>query len=225
MDFAQPQFTVDSVLFTVTDSKLHVLLVKRAEAPFQGQWSFPGGFIDIDIDECSEDTAKRKLVLKTGVNPSYLEQLRVYDGNNRDPRGFSVTLAYYALVPSVIAHTTVSSVSDAAWFNINDLSETELAFDHARIVQDALSRLQQKASYSMVPLYCCSKQFTLAELQNVIETILGKAIQRKTLMRRIAQSDMLMPLDEKVGSGGRKAQLFKVKDGVDIYHFERNLEV
>jgi hypothetical protein len=75
----------------------------------------------------------------------------------------------------------------------------------------------------MVPVYCLPEYFTVGQLKSVIETIIGKTIQRKSLIRRIESADMFETIDEKVKSGGRLAQQYKVKAGVDIVNFERNL--
>ena len=90
-------------------------------------------------------------------------------------------------------------------------------------VEQARQRLKQKALYSMVPVYCLPEYFTVGQFKSVIETILGKTVQRKTIIRRIEATDMLEKMDEKVRSGGRFAQLYRVKPGVDIVNFERNL--
>ena len=90
-EFKNPLFTVDSVLFTVKDDALKVLMVKRANEPFIGSWGLPGGFVDVDSDTNTDVTALRKLEEKTSVAPQYLEQLRSFSGIDRDPRGFSVT--------------------------------------------------------------------------------------------------------------------------------------
>ncbi|USH04357.1 NUDIX hydrolase [Grimontia kaedaensis] len=220
-----PQFTVDSVLFTVADGTLKVLLVKRANQPFEGLWGLPGGFIDQDLDLNTDDTAKRKLKEKTSVEPQYLEQLQVFSGDKRDPRGYSITLVYYALVTEQKVSTHISTVDDVAWFDVNALAEITLAFDHFALIQTARQRLQQKALYSMVPVYCMPERFTIGQLKSVIETIIEKPIQRKSLIRRIEASEMFEGIEEKVRSGGRLAQLYKVKSGVDIAHFERNFSV
>ena len=96
--FKNPLFTVDSVLFTVKEASLKVLMVKRANQPFIGYWGLPGGFVDIDIDETTDKTALRKLKEKTSVEPLYIEQLQAFWSKDRDPRGFSVTFVYFALI-------------------------------------------------------------------------------------------------------------------------------
>ena len=222
-DFKNPLFTVDSVLFTVIDKELKVLLVKRASEPYTGCWALPGGFIDIDIDHSADMTALRKLKEKTNVAPQYLEQLHTYSGLARDPRGYSVTLVYYALTSAVEASTHIETVDDAKWVSIEELDILPIAFDHKHIIEHAQQRLKQKALYSMVPIYCLPELFTIGQFKSVLEAILGKPVQRKTIIRRIDAADILEKVDEKIKSGGRLAHLYKVKPNVDIVNFERNL--
>ena len=95
--YPRPALTVDIVIFTLRDRHLHVLLVQRADDPFAGMWALPGGFVN--IDESLEDAACRELDEETGLKPAYLEQLYTYGEPLRDPRGRTVTIAYFALTP------------------------------------------------------------------------------------------------------------------------------
>ncbi|WP_206434429.1 NUDIX domain-containing protein [Iodobacter ciconiae] len=223
MEYTNPLFTVDSVLFTVKNEQLLVLLTKRAQAPFTGCWGLPGGFIDVQQDTNTDATASRKLEAKAGLKPAYLEQLQVISGPDRDPRGFSVTLAYFALVAYQNVSPQISSVESASWIAVNDLEKINLAFDHLEIIQIAKQRLQQKTLYSMTPVFCLPTQFTIGQLKSVIETIIEKPIQRKSLMRRIEASDIFDLSEKKIPSGGRMAQLYTLKPGADLVNFERNL--
>jgi 8-oxo-dGTP diphosphatase len=225
LQIEKPLFTVDSVLFTVHDGVLKVLMAKRAESPFVGYWGLPGGFIDVNVDENTDMTARRKLLNKTGLVPSYVEQLQVISGPKRDPRGYSVTLAYYALVPHQIVEPKIASVESACWLSVSELPNLLIAFDHLHIIDLAQQRLKQKTLYSMVPVFCLPEKFSIGQLIKVIEAIIEKPIQRKSLMRRIEASDMFEISNEKVSSGGRLAQLYALKPGVDIVNFERNLSI
>ena len=103
LDFARPLTTVDVVIFTIRDDALHVLLVQRPEGkgePFPGAWALPGGFVDVDKDKDLEACATRKLKEKTDIVSPYLEQLGSWGSADRDPRGWSATHAYFALVPA-----------------------------------------------------------------------------------------------------------------------------
>jgi ADP-ribose pyrophosphatase YjhB (NUDIX family) len=211
------------VLFTVKEGVLKVLMVKRANEPFINSWGLPGGFVDIDSDSSTDVTALRKLEEKTNVAPQYLEQLQTFSGIDRDPRGFSVTLVYFALIASQEVASHIETIDDVQWIGVDKVDSLPIAFDHKVIIEQAKVRLQQKALYSMVPVYCLPEYFTVGQLKSVIETIIGKTIQRKSLIRRIESVDMFEKSEEKVKSGGRLAQQYKVKPGVDIVNFERNL--
>lgn len=225
LDFSQPLFTIDNVMFSIKSNVLQLLLIRRATPPFDGCWSLPGGFIDIEQDSSVEAAAMRKLQQKTGLQPGYLEQLEVFSGKARDPRGYSVSLAFFALVPYTAVSSNIATVSQACWWPVQDIASLRLAFDHQEIIQRAHHRLKQKALYSMLPVYCLPPAFTVGQLKAVIEAIIGKEIQRKSLMRRIEASDMFQLTEQKVSSGGRQAQLYQLKPGVDITHFNRNMGI
>ncbi len=97
-DFEVPLTSVDMAIFTLKEHQLQVLLVKRAQHPALGKWALPGGFIDANKDQTLADTAQRKLQEKTGVDTPYLEQVETFGTAKRDPRGWSVTVAYLALI-------------------------------------------------------------------------------------------------------------------------------
>lgn len=215
--------TVDSVLFTLQEQALCVLLVQRARHPQQGLWALPGGFIDVEKDDSTYDTALRKLTEKTGVRPSWLEQLETFSGPTRDPRGWSLTAAWFALIASVDCQPHIASVSDAKWVPVSKLEHTELAFDHSDIIAAALRRLRQKTMYSLLPVYCLPECFTLTQLHEATEIILGQPIQRKSLIRRFEASGMFEETGESVATGARKARLWRRKPDADIYLFSRNL--
>lgn len=221
--FPSPLVTVDSVLFTLHEQALRVLLVKRAGQPQQGRWGLPGGFIDMEQDESTRATALRKLTEKTGVSPSWLEQLDTFSGAQRDPRGWSLTIAWYALISWVACAPHIASVSDAKWVPVTALDDIELAFDHREIIQTALQRLRQKTMYSLLPVYCLPDTFTQTQLQEATEIILGQPIQRKSLIRRFEASGMFEETGESIATGARKARLWRRKPDVDIHLFSRNL--
>jgi ADP-ribose pyrophosphatase YjhB (NUDIX family) len=119
--FPSPLVTVDSVLFTLHEGALCVLLVERANPPQQGAWGLPGGFIDLAHDDSTRATALRKLTEKTGISPSWLEQLDTFSGPDRDPRGWSLTIAWFALISWVECQPHIASVSDARWVPVAQL--------------------------------------------------------------------------------------------------------
>lgn len=223
-DYDVPLTTVDSVLFTVHEGQLKILLVKRGEAPFAAKWGLPGGFIDLATDSSLEDCAIRKLNEKTGISPPYVEQLCSVGGAARDPRGWSVTVVFYALVAHAACEPHVGSVVDVQWHDVDTLKADDIAFDHFDILYTALDRLRQKALYSIVPVFALPDEFTLSELQRLHEVILGVSLQRKSFRRRIEHAELLEDTGKMTDARGRPAKLYRAKAESRDYRFVRNLE-
>lgn len=118
------------MLFTYHEAVLKVLLVLRSNHPDQGLWGLPGGFVNLQQDQTLEDTVRRNLKEKTDVVPPYIEQLKTIGNASRDKRGWSVTVAYTALIAHQDCEARISSVSDAKWVAVDALPEMTLAFDH-----------------------------------------------------------------------------------------------
>jgi 8-oxo-dGTP diphosphatase len=201
--------SVDVVLLTIADGALQVALLERDHEPFRGALALPGGFIHPDEDEDTHASAARMLSSKTGIVSPYLEQLGTFSGRGRDPRGWSLSVSYYALVPHDVIHGT-----DCAPVVLRSASETQsLPFDHARIIAAALTRVQNKSSYSSLPVHLCGETFTLPELQAVYEIILGEAINKVSFRRKMDELEILEPIPGALKSGGahRPAQLYRLR--------------
>ena len=224
--FKGPITSVDTVIFTLFDYHLHVLTVKRAEHPFKSQWSLIGGFINVDEDSDIEATAKRKLKEKTGVNTPYLEQFGTIGNKTRDPRGWSVTTVYFALIPCQKVQLEIGAGAvDIKWSKIIDGKiEDNLAFDHLDILNGCVERLRNKLLYTSLPLNLVSEYFTLHELQKIYEIILGRKIDHKSFRRRMISADILEETDKIRQDGGRPARLFKAKQGHITHYFVRSIE-
>jgi 8-oxo-dGTP diphosphatase len=138
----RPSVTVDVVLVVRHDAKHKVLLVRRKNPPFQGAWAFPGGFVE--PNEPLEMAARRELWEETGAQPGRLEQLYTFGDPGRDPRGWTISVAYLALLSQEEADaSSVQAGSDAAdvgWFGVDD--PPVLAFDHQHILAHAIRRIQ-----------------------------------------------------------------------------------
>jgi 8-oxo-dGTP diphosphatase len=137
--------TVDVVVFNSQTGRLHVLLIQRAQEPFQDAWALPGGFVD--LDESLEEAAGRELAEETGVEGVDLEQLQTYGDPNRDPRGRVISVAYCTLLPSKnIQHIQGGGdASQARWFPVDELPS--LAFDHSKILADALNWVKDRIDH------------------------------------------------------------------------------
>ena len=198
--------TVDIVIFTLRESSLQVLLVKRGVPPFEGQYAIPGGFIR--EGESLEEAALRELYEEAGVRNVFLEQLYTFGDPKRDPRGRVITVAYYALIASdKLSLVAGADAAEAQWFPVSDLPP--LAFDHRSILDYALERLRNKLEYTTVGFQLLAEKFTLGELQAVYEAILGRPLDKRNFRRKIALLGILKPLREWQHTGRKPAQLFR----------------
>jgi 8-oxo-dGTP diphosphatase len=197
--------TVDIVIFTIQEGVLKALLVKRRIAPFSGQFAIPGGFVLEDED--LEQAAVRELKEETGVSDVYLEQLYSFGNPKRDPRGRIITVAYFALISADRKLKAGSDATEAAWYPMDELPR--LAFDHATILNYALERLRNKLEYTTVGFQLLPEKFTLTELQEVYETILGKRLDKRNFRRKMSVLKILKPLSEYRRGGQRPAQLYR----------------
>jgi 8-oxo-dGTP diphosphatase len=199
------QVTVDIVIFTIQERVLKVLLVKRGIAPYSGKFAIPGGFVLEDED--LEQAAVRELREETGVSDVYLEQLYSFGDPKRDPRGRVVTIAYFALISADRKLKAGTDAAEAAWYPIDDLPP--LAFDHSIILEYALERLRNKLEYTTVGFQLLPEKFTLTELQEVYEAILGKELDKRNFRRKMSVLKILKPLPEYRRGGQRPAQLYR----------------
>jgi 8-oxo-dGTP diphosphatase len=208
-DFPRPAVTVDIIIFTLRESKLQVLLVQRAQPPYQDAWALPGGFVQ--LDESLEEAAARELEEETGVQEAYLEQLYTYGEPDRDPRGRVITVAYYALLPrdAPIRQEGGSDARKARLFSINELPG--LAFDHAEIIQYAVRRLRYKLEYSAVGFELLPEEFTLSEIQQTYEKILGEQLDKRNFRRRILLAGIIEATGSLRTGEGRPARLYRYR--------------
>jgi 8-oxo-dGTP diphosphatase len=137
-DYPRPALTADCIIIRRKKDQKDILLIERAHEPFKGFWALPGGFTD--INESSEETAKRELKEETGIDSNNLQQVHTFSDPGRDPRGRTVSVVYYAEIEdSEINPTAGDDASKAAWFSINALPE--LAFDHFQIIEFTIHKL------------------------------------------------------------------------------------
>jgi 8-oxo-dGTP diphosphatase len=189
---------VDIAIFTVIDEALKVLLVQRPaqdEAPaepFPGAWALPGGFVDVTRDADLLACARRKLREKTGVASPYLEQLGSWGGAARDPRGWSATHVYFALLPAAdLRLAKGANAADVAWFEVDTVPRRKLAFDHAEILRAAIERLRSKVEYTSLPAFLLPEPFTLPQLQRTYEIVLGRPVDKSGFRTRMLAAGFL----------------------------------
>jgi 8-oxo-dGTP diphosphatase len=200
----------DVALFSVIEGELCVLLICRDNEPEQGKWALAGGILKPQIDTSLEATASRVIKSKAGVEVDHLEVVAVVSGEQRDPRGYSVSVLYSGLVRIAKAEALAGLKTRAVqWFPTNALPETGLAFDHAEMIALALAQLREKLRHRSLPLHVLNEEFTLSELQDVCSVVLDERIDKSSFRRRMKQEPFLVAIDGKFRDGQhRPAQLY-----------------
>jgi len=191
-------------------------LVRRTRDPHEGLWALPGGWLD--ATESLDAAASRTLAQTTGLAPSYLEQLYAFGGVDRSPTRV-VSIVYWALLrPDDASTELVDRTKDApenvAWFDAASLPR--LAFDHNEIVDYALWRLRNKVGYSRIAHGLLADEFTLAELREVYESILGRRLDPANFRRQVENSGTLIPTDRFRTGSHRPARLYRYNQDVEL---------
>lgn len=206
--FPTPITTVDAVLMTLKQDVLCVGLIEREAAPFAEMLALPGGYVHVPEDSTLEVSAARILREKAQVEPRYLEQLGTFSGATRDPRGWSLTVAYFALVPEA------DLVAARGMLSLHPVETLpSLAFDHEAIVQAAVTRLRGKSSYSALPAFLLPPLFTLTELHTVYQQVLGARLDPASFRRKIIDQGIVEPAETRRLGAHRPAGLYRLTAG------------
>lgn len=218
-DYPRPILTVDVVIFTLVEDRLMVALYRREQGPFEERESLPGGYVHAEEDRDARDTVSRVLATKAGLKSVYVEQLRTFAGRDRDPRGWSASIAYIALVPKEQLERSSQGVI------LRPAEATgDLPFDHNEIVAVARERLRTKGAYSTLPARLLPDSFTLPEMQKVYETVVGEKLDQSSFRRKIAELGAVEPLPGETRQSStvrRPAQLYRLVDPISL--FDRKL--
>ncbi len=225
-DYPHPYVTVDVVLMSVVHGRLAALLQRRSEQPCAGQWALPGGFVN--IDESLDDAARRVLRAKAGMQDHWLEQLYTFGAPGRDPRARIITVAYFALLPQEAfaaaqrAHPELALAELKTGWTGEDGGPASacnaageplpLAFDHGDILGHAILRLRGKLGYSRLAFALLPDLFTLRQLQDVHEAILGTSLNKPAFRRRMIDTGWIEGTGTReAGASFRPAELYRVK--------------
>ena len=202
--YPHPAVTTDCVIFGFDGEELKVLLIERGITPYKGHWAFPGGFLN--PNETAEEGARRELREETGLDSAHIEQLHTYSTPDRDPRERVITIAYIALV-RIQDVRGGDDAADAGWFPVENVPP--LAFDHGKILRDALRRLRERIYFYPLGYELLPEKFTLKELQTLYEAVLGVQFDRRNFAKKMQRLDILTQLDETVWpTPKREAKLY-----------------
>jgi 8-oxo-dGTP diphosphatase len=207
LDYFNIAVSVDCVIFGYDDKELKVLLIKSDLEEFKGLYSLLGDLVrpDEDLDESSY----RILRDRTGMDDVYLEQVHSFGGIERHPSGRVVTIAYYSLI-DIKHHKLQLSHNDLHWHSVNEIRK--LAFDHKLILDTCLNRLQEQIMENPVVFNLLPEKFSLRELQELYESILGVELDRRNFRKKISIKDWLVDLNEMESNlSHRPGKLYSVK--------------
>ncbi len=205
--FFKAAFTVDNVIFGFDEGDLKVLLIKRGEEPFKGEWALPGYFIYQNED--LDSAAQRVLEELTGIKNVYLEQVNTFGAIDRHPMGRVITVAYYSLIKISDYNLHASSIAiKAKWHSIAKLKD--LVFDHYKILTACFQRLKNRVRERPVGFELLPPKFTLTELQHLYEAILETSLDKRNFRKKILSMNLLLDLNEmQEGVPHRPARLYQ----------------
>jgi len=179
-----PAVATDVLIFSVLEGKLCVLLIQIGSGPYKGKWALPGGLVE--MKETLDEAALRILEEKAGVRGVYLEQLYTFGDVDRDVRGRSVSVAYFALVNGDHYNPrTTDYYAGIGWKDVRRLPA--MAFDHKKVVEFGVKRLASKLAYSNIAYALLPREFTLSDLQSVYEVILGRTLDKRNFRKKIQE--------------------------------------
>lgn len=206
----RPAVTVDAAVFTVAGTlnalRLQVLLVERGDAPYKGHWALPGGFVHENEDLAA--AAARELLEETGIAGVRLDQVAAVGRPGRDPRGHTVTVLHVALV-AADRHALVAAGDAAAarYFDVAKLPA--LAFDHGRLLEQALAHLRAHLGDQPLAFELLPKAFALSELQALCEAILGRSLDRRNFRRKVLEAGFVAEVAGRREGAHRPARLYR----------------
>lgn len=204
--------SIDNLIFGFENGELQLLLVKHADGISKGRWALPGGWIK--YNEGLDQAAYRILSALTGVKDLYLEQLRAFGDLDRYPSKRVLTVAYYALVkPKDYSIIPGFTASDAQWFKLTQVND--LPYDHRNILDFGLNFLKQKVRNEPIGFNLLPEKFTLLQLQELYESILGMKLDKPNFRRKFIKMNLLISCNEKQKDVAHRA--------ASLYRFDKKV--
>jgi 8-oxo-dGTP diphosphatase len=212
-----PSLAIDLVILAIRDGQLCAVVLPRDDLG-NGAYALPGGFVH--HGQSLDQAVHRVLAEKTGLAGITFEQLATYGDPSRDPRGHVVSVAYLALLPdAALAKDLALAEIRVTWQGVTGGPATAhakgtalpLAFDHAAILGDTVKRLRGKIDYSLIAFGLLPARFTLRQVQEVHEAILGRPLLKPAFRRKLLDRGILRETGAmETGSAFRPAALYEL---------------
>lgn len=178
--------SVDCVIFGFDENELKVLMIKSDLKQFEGKWSLLGELVH--RDETLEEAAYRIFKERTGMDDVYLEQFRSFGGISRHPAARVVTVAYCSLI-NIQQHKLLNTENELHWQKVS--LALDMAFDHQEILIACHEWLQKRIQEHPLGFSLLPQKFSLRELQNLYEAILGIKLDRRNFRKKFFSMDVL----------------------------------
>lgn len=192
--------SVDCVILGFQGTELHVLLIRFPFEPFRGHWSLIGGFVkpEVNIDEAARTTVE----IMTGLSNVYMEQVHTFGDLERVPSERVITTSYFALIRIEPTLLSLTKTFDATWFPVSKVPL--LVYDHSFMLNKALNDLRRKIRFQPVGFELLPEKFTMTELRNLYQSVLGKELEKRNFTRTVMQMGILKKLNEKDKATSKK---------------------
>ena len=209
----EPRYNVavDCIIFGFEDGNLQVLFQHRTIEPFNGELTPLGGFVR--EEETLDEAAYRVLTERTGIQDLFLEQLEAFGDINRDPGGRVISIAYYALLNKANYDSSLLNKFNCKWEKVNNLPV--LHFEHMKMMKKAISRLQDKISYTPIALKLLPEEFTMSQIQKLYESILNAELDKRNFRKKVCEMPYFVKTAKVDKSGSKR--------GAAIYTFDYNM--
>ncbi|WP_421762648.1 NUDIX hydrolase [Ekhidna sp.] len=208
LDSYECTIAVECCVFGFQDNELKILLVKRSIEPFKDHWMLPGGAMS--EGKTLSESVNQVLNNLTGIEKMSLEQVACYSEVHRHPVKRVVSVSFYALVkPENYPTIPKNYISDIKWYGLDELPK--LGFDHDQLLADALEKLKGNLKDHFVFGELLPDRFTLTELQELYENILGESLDRRNFRKKILQMDLLEATNEKKAGVKGGPSLYRLK--------------
>ena len=210
----------DSVIFGFNGKELKILILKYHNT---GLFALPGGFVR--RSESLDEAVTNGVVERTGIDDLYLEQFQTFGSLNRfDSKAMErilemngldiknhewlldrfISIAYYALINFEEVNPVPDSLADSIdWYSLEKLPP--LMMDHEIIVQKALTTLRENLDRKLLGMNLLPEKFTMKELQNVYEKIMGEPLKRTAFQRKMLASNALIRHEKRFSGGAHRA--------------------